>query len=129
MNTIPFGVLYFFSKTLNTQHQTLVTTTYVHISFTTPYINWNQIQIEHKCDLKNNILYWIFTLASNKYPKMKMLKNWHIYLSTLLPIFFKKCINNAKKFKVIYMVAHICCILVLDFSIDWFIVVIKLLVK
>jgi hypothetical protein len=66
-----------------------VTTTYVHVSVTTPYINWNQTQVEHKWDLESNILHWTFTLASNKYPKMKMLKNWHIYLSMLLPILKK----------------------------------------
>jgi hypothetical protein len=124
---IQFHLEFFiFKKMLNTQNQTLVTTTYVHVSVIALYINWNQTQIEHKWDLKSNILHWTFTLASNKYPKMKMLKNWHIYLSMLLPIVFFKCINNARKFKVIYRVAHICYILVLDVSIDWFIVVVKL---
>jgi len=42
---------------LNTQNQTMVTTTYVHVSVTAPYINWNEIQIEHKWDLKSNILH------------------------------------------------------------------------
>jgi hypothetical protein len=54
--TIPSGILNFF-KMLDTQNQTLVTITYVHISAIAPYINWNQIQIEHKWDLKSNILH------------------------------------------------------------------------
>jgi hypothetical protein len=52
VKAIPFGVLNFFSKILNTQNQTLVTVAYVYISVIT----------SHAPILKNN---WIFQNIKN----------------------------------------------------------------